>query len=140
MAARRPNPLWWVYYQYGGRLPDRYRDWVVHDVTCRTWLPRVFVRGLVMVAPVAAALFALLLWLGHSWPLAAGSLVLGVLVNLRYSLSYSEESTNSRLSRYGYPPGHATAIRAQRYEATHAAEAERYRAVYRGNGRSDSSP
>lgn len=130
---RRPNLLWWVYYQYGGRLPDRYRGWVVQDVTCRTWLLRVFVRGLVMVAPVAAVLFTLLLWLGHSWPLAAGSIMLGLLVNLRYSLSYSEESANSRVVRYGFPPGHATAVRAQRYAATHAAEAEaeRYRAAYR---------
>lgn len=128
---RRPDPLWWVYYQYNGKLPDRFRDWVVHDVTCRTWLLRVFVRGLVMVAPIAAALFVVLLWWGHSWPLAAGSIVLGLLVNLRYSLSYSEESANSRLLRYGFPAGHATAIRAQRYEAEHAAEAERYRAAYR---------
>ncbi len=128
---RRPNPLWWVYYQYNGRLPDRYREWVVHDATCRTWLLRVFVRGLVMVAPVVALLFTLLLLLGHSWPLAAGSIVLGLLVNLRYSLSYSEETANSRLVRHGFPPGHATAVRAQRYEATHAAEAERYRAAYR---------
>lgn len=128
---RRPGPAWWLYYQYNGRLPDRYRDWVVHDVTCRTWLLRVFVRGLVMVAPVVVVLFWLLLWLGHSWPLATGSIVLGLLVNLRYSLSYSEESANSRLVRYGFPPGHATELRARRYAAAHAAEAERYRAAYR---------
>jgi hypothetical protein len=120
-----------VYYQYNGRLPDRYREWVVHDVTCRTWLLRVFVRGLMMVAPVVALLFVLLLGFGHSWPLAAGSIVLGLLVNVRYSLSYSEESANSRLVRYGFPPGRATAVRAERYAAAHAAEAERYRAAYR---------
>jgi hypothetical protein len=131
--VRRPNPLWWVYYQYNGRLPDRYRDWVVHDVTCRTWLLRVFVRGLVMVAPIVALLFGILLWLGHSWPLATGSIVLGLLVNLRYSLSYSEESANGRLVRHGFPPGHATEIRAQRYAEAHVAEAERYRAAYRSN-------
>lgn len=131
MAVRRPHPLWWVYYQYNGRLPDRYREWVVHDVTCRTWLLRVFVRGLVMVAPVVVVLFALLLWWGHSWPLAAGSIALGLLVNLRYSLQYSEESANSRLVRHGFPPGHATEVRAQRYAEAHAAEAERYRAAYR---------
>jgi hypothetical protein len=131
VVMRRPNPVRWVYYQFNGRLPDRYRDWVVHDVTCRTWLLRVFVRGLVMVAPIVAVLFAFLLWLGHSWLLAAGSIALGLLVNLRYSLSYSEESTNGRLVRYGFPPGHATTLRAQRYAAEHAAEAERYRAIYR---------
>jgi hypothetical protein len=131
VTVRRPNPLRWLYYQYGGRLPDRYRNWVVHDVTCRTWLLRVFVRGLVLVAPVVVLLFALLLWLGHSWLLAAGSVALGLLVNVRVSLSYSEESANSRLVRYGFPPGQATAIRAQRYAEAHAGEAERYRAAYR---------
>jgi hypothetical protein len=94
-------------------------------------LLRVFVRGLVMVSPVVAVLFVGLLWLGHSWPLAAASIVLGLLVNLRYSLSYSEESANSRLVRHGYPPGYATEVRAKAYEVAHAAEAERYRAAYR---------
>jgi hypothetical protein len=120
-----------VYYQYSGRLPGRYRDWVLHDATCRTWLLRVFVRGLVMVAPVVVLLFAGLLWLGHSWLLAMGSIVLGLLVNLRYSLSYSEESVEGRLVRNGYPAGYAAAVRAKAYETAHAAENERYRAAYR---------
>ncbi len=128
---RRPNPALWVYYQYGGTLPGRYREWVRHDATCRTWLLRVFVRGLVMVAPIAAVLFVGFLWLGHSWPLAIGSIVLGLLVNLRYSLSYSEESVNSRLVRHGYPAGYGSTVRAQAYEAAHVGEAERYRAAYR---------
>jgi hypothetical protein len=129
--VKRPNPALWVYYQYSGRLPARYREWVLHDGTCRTWLLRVFVRGLVMVAPVVAVLFAVLLVLGHSWPLAAGSIVLGLLVNLRYSLSYSEESVDSRLVRQGYPAGYGAATRGARYEAAHADEARRYRAAYR---------
>lgn len=89
------------------------------------------VRGLIMVAPVAAVLFVGFLWLGHSLPLAAGSIVLGLLVSLRYSLSYSVESVDRRLSRHGYPPEHGSAVRAQAYEAAHVDEAERYRAVYR---------
>jgi hypothetical protein len=120
-----------VYYQYGGTLPGRYREWVLHDATCRTWLLRVFVRGFVMVAPVAALLFAGFLLLGHSWLLAIGSIVLGLLVNLRYSLSYSEDSVNSRLHRHGFPAGYGTTMRAKAYEAAHLAEAERYRAAYR---------
>jgi hypothetical protein len=129
--VRRPHPLWWLYYQYNGKLPDRYRDWVVHDVTCRTWLARVFLRGLVMVAPFAALLFTILVWLGHSWLIAVGSIVLGLLVNLRYSLSYSEESANSRLVRYGFPLGYASAVRAERDQHAHAAQQQRYRAAYR---------
>lgn len=128
---RRPNPALWVYYQYSGRLPGRYREWVLRDATCRTWLVRVFVRGLVIVAPIVAVLFVVLLWLGHSWLLAGGSIVLGLLVNLRYSLSYSEEGVDSRLVRHGYPPGYGAVVRADAYQTAHAAEAERYRAAYR---------
>lgn len=37
VRIQRPGPLWWIWYAFGGKLPDRYRDWVLHDVTCRTW-------------------------------------------------------------------------------------------------------
>ena len=128
---KRPNPALWLYYQYSGRLPARYREWVLHDGTCRTWLLRVFVRGLVMVAPVVAVLFVVLLLVGHSWPLALGSIVLGLLVNLRYSLSYSEESVDTRLARQGYPLRYGAVVRRAAYDAAHADEARRYREAYR---------
>ncbi len=131
MAVRRPNPLPWVYYSYGGRLPDRYRDWVLHDATCRTWLLRVFVRGLVQVLPAAVILVTLFEVFGHSWPLAVGAVVLGLVGMLRYVLSYSVESVNGRLTRYGFPPRYGTAVRRQRYREQHADEAERYRARWR---------
>jgi hypothetical protein len=131
MAGKRPNPVLWLYYQFGGTLPHRYRAWVLHDGTCRTWLLRVFVRGLVMVAPVAAALFTGFLVVGHSLPVAVGSIVLGLLVSLRYAGSYAVESVDRRLARHGYPPEYGTTVRRAAYEATHAAEAERYRAAYR---------
>ncbi|HEX4703960.1 MAG TPA: DUF5313 family protein [Pseudonocardiaceae bacterium] len=127
----RPNPAWWLYYQFGGRLPARYRAWVLHDGTCRTWLLRVFVRGLVLVAPAAAVLFAGFLVFGHSLPLALGSIVLGLLVNVRYSLSYSVESVDRRLARHGYPPQYGSTVRREAYEAAHADETARYRAAYR---------
>ncbi|HEX5403331.1 MAG TPA: DUF5313 family protein [Pseudonocardiaceae bacterium] len=128
---KRPNVLWWLYYQYGGTLPARYRAWVLHDGTCPTWLLRVFVRGLVIVAPVVAVLFTGFLLLGHSLPLALGSIVLGLLVNLRYSWSYSVEGVDSRLAKHGYPREYGSVVRRAAYDATHAAEAERYRAAYR---------
>ncbi|HEX3781647.1 MAG TPA: DUF5313 family protein [Pseudonocardiaceae bacterium] len=131
MAIRRPNPLLWVYYSYGGRLPDRYRDWVLHDGTCRTWLLRVFARGFVQVLPVAVVLLAAFLVFGGSWPLAVGAVVLGLLGMLRFVLTYSVESVNGRLTRYGFPPGYGTAMRKQRYRAEHADEARRYRARWR---------
>jgi uncharacterized protein DUF5313 len=131
MATPRPNPVLWVYYQFGGTLPDRYGPWVLHDGTCRTWLVRVFLRGLVMVSPVAAGLFTVFLLLGHSLPLALGSIVLGLLVSLRYSGSYAVESVDRRLAGHGYPREYGSTVRREAYDAAHVAEAERYRAVYR---------
>lgn len=124
----RPDPMRWVYFQYRGRLPERYRDWVLHDGTCRTWVLRVFVRSLVQVSPLVVAVFAgLVLVADAPVALAAGSVLLGVLVAVRYTLSYAEESVDFRLVRNGFPPGHGSAVRREKYQETHADEAERYR-------------
>jgi hypothetical protein len=132
MAIRRPNPVLWVYYQYRSKLPMEYRDWVLHDGTCRTWLLRVLVRGLVQVAPLVIIVFAGLVAFGDgSVLLAMGSVVLGILVSLRYALSYAEEGVNYRLARHGFPPGHGSRVRRQAYQAAHAEEAEQYRANWR---------
>ncbi|HEX3791862.1 MAG TPA: DUF5313 family protein [Pseudonocardiaceae bacterium] len=133
-TVRAPNPLWWLYYQYGGRLPARYRDWVLRDGTCRTWLLRVLVRGLVLIAPMQAALFIILRLFGISWYLALGALVLGVLVSVRYSLSYAVESVDTRLSRHGYPDGCGSEVRRRAYDEAHAGDAERYRVAWRSGG------
>jgi len=123
----RPGPARWVAYQYGGRLPERYRDWVLHDATCRTWVLRVLIRGLLQVAPIGVVLFLALGVLGGAWPIAAGALLLGVLVVARIVLTSSVDSVDSRLTRYGFPPGHGSAVRGRR----DAEAAERYRAVWR---------
>ncbi|MCI2418208.1 DUF5313 domain-containing protein [Saccharopolyspora sp. K220] len=127
MPVKRPNPVLWLYYQYGGTLPARYREWVLRDATCKTWVLRVLVRCLIQVAPLGAVLFVGLGVLGGSWPIAAGALLLGVLVVVRIVLTSSVDSVDARLVRYGYPPGHGSAVRRQR----DAEAAERYRAVWR---------
>ena len=114
MARRRPNPVWWLYYQYGGTLPAAYREWVLHDGTCRTWLLRVVLRGLVQLALIMAVLVIILrVWLGGPWPLVLGSILLGVLVYLRFALTLGVDSVDSRLARHGYPAGHGTSVRRQ---------------------------
>lgn len=118
MARKRPNPVLWLYYQYGGTLPAKYREWVLHDTTCRTWLLRVVLRGLIQLAPAMAVLIIVLRgWLGGPWPLVLGSILLGVLVYLRFTLTLATDSVDSRLTRYGYPAGHGTTVR------RHAAQA-----------------
>jgi hypothetical protein len=112
MAMTRPNPVLWLYYQYGGRLPARYRDWVLRDATCRTWFLRVVLRALLRAAPIMAALVILLrVVFDGPWPLVIGSILLGTLVYLRIALTVSADSVDFRLVRYGFPAGHGTAVR-----------------------------
>jgi hypothetical protein len=114
MPRKRPNPALWLYYEYGGILPAKYREWVLHDTTCRTWLLRVVLRALVHLAPVMAVLALVLRgWLGGPWALVLGSILLGVLVYLRFTLTVAADSIDSRLTRYGYPPRHGTTVRQQ---------------------------
>jgi uncharacterized membrane protein AbrB (regulator of aidB expression) len=118
MARTRPNPVLWLYYQYGGTLPARYRDWVLHDTTCRTWWLRVVLRALVQFSPAVAVLVIILRGLlGGPWPLVLGSILLGVLVYLRFTLTISVDSIDSRLVRYGYPARHGTLVRRQAAQA-----------------------
>jgi len=124
---KRPNPMRWLCFQYGIRLPDRYRDWVLHDATCRTWLPRVLLRTLVQLAPAFAVVLVILLSIDGAWPIALGALLLGVLVSLRLTLANAAESVDARLVRYGFPPGHGTAVRKRTNAAADAEQETRYR-------------
>ncbi|MBA8822849.1 hypothetical protein FHX42_000178 [Saccharopolyspora lacisalsi] len=130
MSIKRPHPASWLYYQYAGRLPAAYGEWVLHDGTCRTWMLRVVVRGVLRIAPIAAVLFAVLVYFGGAWPVALGALLLGLLVVLRVTLTGAVESVDARLARHGYPPGHGSAVRNRMDEEA----AERYRAVWRNSG------
>jgi hypothetical protein len=116
-----------VLFQYGVRLPDRYRDWVLRDATCPTWLVRVLIRTLVQLAPAFAVVLVVLLQFDGGWAIALGALLLGVLVSLRLTLANAAESVDARLVRYGFPHGHASAVRKQAASATHAEEEKRYR-------------
>ncbi len=134
--VRRPNPLLWLAYQFTGRLPARYRDWVLHDGICRTWLLRVFLRGFVQMLPVLAVLFVFFaVVLGGPLLLAFGSILLALLVGFRFVLAYSVESVDHRLAKNGHPPGYGTTMRKARYKAEHTDEDEDYDRVWRTPGR-----
>lgn len=128
---RRPNPVLWLYYAFGGRLPDRYRDWVLHDGTTRHWLRRAFLRTLTQCVPVVIVLLVLFLVFGVPWYFAAGCVVLGLVVSIYYALSYSAESIDARLTHYGYPPRYASTLREERYDDEHQGDQERYREMWR---------
>lgn len=109
---RRPNPLRWVYYAFGGRLPDDYREWVLHDATTRTWLLRYAARIVVQALPWLVGGFLLLTWLTPVPVLyTVGALVLGLLMSLYFTVTSADELSEVRLGQHGFPPGTGKQIR-----------------------------
>lgn len=125
-AVRRPNPLWWLWYAVGGRLPARYSPWVLHDTTTRTWVLRHLTRAMVQLAvPIG---LVLVLLPGEFWIRGMTALG-GVLLALFFSVAYMPEGTEHRVKQAGYPVGTATARRDEAARLREAEESERRRAA-----------
>jgi hypothetical protein len=106
MDMTRPNPLQWVRYAFGGRLPDRYREWVLHDATDRGWLWRFALRVAAQALPwlvVAFVLLTLFTPLPVGWVLGALAMALGM--SLFFTVTSADELTEARLVKHGFPPG-----------------------------------
>ena len=126
---RRPDPLRWIWYAFGGALGPRYRQWVLHDLTCRTRWERQIVRAVVQVVPLA---LVLLLVLGFGWVVWVG-VGCGLVLALIYSTAYFDSSADHRLVKHGYPPGTAQRILSDRDKAKHPDRMRRYMQTYRAN-------
>ena len=111
-AWYRPGPVRWFWYALGGRLPARYRPWVLHDLTCRTWPLRHLARLLAQLAPVAIVLVILLP--GPLWIRVMGA-VGGSLVGFLYSFVFLYEATEGRATKAGYPHGTLNEVRSERH-------------------------
>jgi hypothetical protein len=107
----RPDPLRWLWYSLGGGLPARNREWVLHDVTCRSWALRQVLRSLLVLAPLVAVV--LIVIPGPFWIRAVSALA-GIILGLIYSLGYLIETTEHRLVKAGYPVGTGERVRGQR--------------------------
>src|ERR1700752_428153 len=97
----RPNPLLWIWYTLGGKLGPPYREWVLHDTTCRTrWLRQILSFMDLIVLPTALVLAVLgvssIVWAGVG---------LGLLLALGSSLAYINSTAERRLAKHGYGPG-----------------------------------
>lgn len=134
-AIVRPAPHRWVWYAFGGGLPERHRGWVLYDTTTGTWGLRHFARALVQLA-VPIALIVVFLP-GPFWIRGMAALG-GLLLGMFFSLAWMGETTESRVKRAGYPVGTAEAMReraalhrqqreTQRKRAAAAKRAARYR-------------
>lgn len=125
---RRPSPLRWFWYALGGGLPLEYREWVLHDASCDSWVLRHFVRAFIQIAVVAAPI--VLLAPGPGW-VRLSALLLGVLVGLQYALWFVDGSVERRVRKAGYPPGAAEVARNELHAEERAAAEARYIARYR---------
>ncbi|WP_101952358.1 DUF5313 family protein [Mycobacterium sp. 3519A] len=124
---RRPNPIRWIWYTFGGTLGPRYREWVLRDLTGRTRWERQIVRAVVQVVPLAAVLLPAL---GFGW-IAWVGVGCGLVLALIYSAAYFDPSVEHRLARHGYPAGTAQRILGERENAKHPDRMRRYLQNYR---------
>ncbi len=126
--VKRPDPLRWLWYAYGGGLPERFAPWVLHDTTCRTWWLRHIARILVQIAPFAIAILVFVpgpLWLRAMCALGGG--IMGMI----FAVAYVHETAEHRLVKAGYPVGTGVATRAERDRDKDDAAAARYAERYR---------
>jgi len=127
-SVERPGPVRWLWYAVGGRLPARYREWVLHDLTGRTWGLRHFARALVQVAPFVVAL---LLLVPGPLTVRVAAVTAGLLLGLLYSGAYMYEIVEHRVAQAGYPVGTAQQVRDQANSVVRQADAERYARTWR---------
>lgn len=106
----RPGPLQLLRYSLGGRLDARHKSWVLHDVTCRTWLLRHVARTFLIVVPLFVAYMALM-------PTSLGiRLLTGLTFSgglFMFSFVNALIDTDRRAVRAGYGVGLPAQIRGQ---------------------------
>ncbi|WP_245811771.1 DUF5313 family protein [Actinophytocola xinjiangensis] len=124
---RRPTPSKWLWYAVGGTLPAAYREWVLYDLTCQTWVLRHLARVQVMLSTWLLVLFLPgpmdMLW----WVMA-----LGYFTSLYFSFSFMEDACERRLVKHGFPPGLNRTIREESTVDQRARLASMYTAYYSG--------
>ena len=115
VAVIRPDPLHWVRYAFGAGLPERNKEWVLHDLTARTWVARQVLRAVVQVTPVAVLLYVLLdPVLGFDTAISLTAVAMGVVIGLFYGTAFAWGSTEHRAIKAGYPEGTVEKVRDQR--------------------------
>ena len=126
MRADHPNPARWLWYAWGGRLPEAHREWVLYDLTSRAWVFRHLARALVQ-----HSVWLLILLLPIPLTLRLWMVAVGVSVGLVFSLSFMEDASERRLIRHGFPAGLNRRIREEAPGTEQRAElAAMYTAFY----------
>ena len=88
-------------FALGFRLPDRYRDWLGHDLVDAGWRGRLVTKHVLAMLPIALVLCLALpgpLWLHITVPL------LFLLCSVGIVAMYADDIRASRLRRHGLTP------------------------------------
>ena len=121
----RPSPVKWLWYAVGGSLPAAYQQWVLYDLTCRTWVWRHLARVQVMLSVWLLALFV-----PGPLELRVSMVMLGYFISLYFSISFMEDACERRLVKHGFPAGLNRTIREESTVDQRAELAEMYTAYY----------
>ena len=108
-----------------GSLPTAYHEWVLYDLTCRTWVFRHFSRAL-----VSFSFWWLALLVPGPLSLRLSMVALGYLLSVYFSLSFMEDACERRLLKAGYPAGLNRKIREEIPVSERAATAAMYASYY----------
>jgi hypothetical protein len=108
-----------------GSLPAAYHQWVLYDLTCRTWVLRHFSRAFVQFS-----VWWLALLVPGPLSLRLSMVVLGYLLSTYFSLSFMEDACERRLVKAGYPAGLNRRIREETPVSTRAEAAALYASLY----------
>jgi hypothetical protein len=106
----RPNLFLLLKYSLGFSLPRQYSTWVLHDVTCRTWLVRHFGRTALVVVPIFV-LYMVLMPSSLGVRLLTGLTFSGAI--FMFSLVNIQVDTDRRAVRAGYGASLPARIRSQ---------------------------
>ncbi|WP_027502609.1 DUF5313 family protein [Rhodococcus sp. UNC363MFTsu5.1] len=122
MSATRPNPLQWIAYACGAKLPESMNDWVLNDITGDHYVVRHLVRAMVPFLPLFAIF---MLFPGPLW-LRGSMVLLGILLALFYSVVYIHQNRARRLQKNGLPMD----LDNPRRKAAREAEEDAYRRLW----------
>ena len=95
-----PGPGGKVRFALGGRLPERNREWVRHELTDAGWRTRLTLRHLVIMLPLCAVLALLpgAVWIRIAVP------GLFLICSVAIVAMYADDIRVSRLRRHGLEP------------------------------------
>ena len=122
---RRPSVRQWLWYSVGGGLPPELSQWVLKDVTGRTWWLRHLARATLQMTPL---LLVVLLALPGPLDLRVYTAVLGLFTGYFYSVFVMWGVTEHRLTKAGFAPGVSEQVREERTVARQKKRAAKYAA------------